>query len=174
MNELDDAWELALAEARERARGAGRRDIAEYLDLRHRNDLLRRTAIDWLRQSIESLAGEANRRGAGIQVEHHDDHRFKVGSATMRGMQLTLRSGVRALSIESGWPRTPGDGIVRGGGLALANIRHFGRPRLNAELSLAVSAKGAPQWLILENSGKRLPLTEACLREHLSFLLTES
>ena len=174
MNELDDAWNLALAEAKERARAAGRRDLEDYLDLRHRNDLLRRTAIDWLRQSLESLAGDANRRGAGIQVEHQDDHLFKVGSATMRGMQLTLRSGVRAISIESGWPRTPRDGIVRGGGLALANIKHFGRRRLNAELLLARSAGGAPQWLILEKTGERSTLTEDHLRRHFSILLAES
>jgi hypothetical protein len=48
MSELEEAWEIALAEAKHRARGAGRADVANYLDLRSKNDLLRRTAIDWL------------------------------------------------------------------------------------------------------------------------------
>src|SRR2546430_4426913 len=89
LNELNDAWDLALADARERARMSGRTDIADYLDLRRRNDLLRRTASEWLRNSAELIAGEANRRGAGIQIQFQEDHRFKVGNATMRGTQIT-------------------------------------------------------------------------------------
>jgi hypothetical protein len=116
-----------------RAHAAGRRDIADYLSLRRRNDLLRRIGTDWLINEFVMLAGEANRSGAGIQLERHDEHRFARGSASMLGKGITLRHGVRALLIESGWPRTPKDGIVRGGGLACANIKHFGRPRLNQD-----------------------------------------
>jgi hypothetical protein len=173
MSELEDAWEIALAEAKQRARGAGRADVARYLDLRSKNDLLRRTAIDWLTATLTSLAGEANRRGAAIQIEKHESHSFRRGSATMIGSQLTLRHGVRALSIESGWPRKPSDGFVRGDGLACANIKHFGRPRSNAELVLARSANGLPQWQIIEKTERRTPLTEAQIRRHLSILLSE-
>src|SRR5258707_48003 len=94
MSELDEAWEVALAEAARRARGAGRADVARYLDLRSKNDLLRRTAIEWLATTLTVLAGEANRKGAGIQIEKHDSHSFRRGSATMVGSQLTLRRGV--------------------------------------------------------------------------------
>jgi len=174
MTELDEAWELALAEAKQRARGAGRADIARYLDLRSKNDLLRRTAIDWLTATFSSLAGEANRRGAGIQIERRDSHSFRRGSATMVGSQLTLRRGVRTLSLESGWPRKPGDGFVRNDGLACANIKHFGRQRVNAELLLARSSKGLPQWLTIEKTQARTPLTESQIRHHLSILLSES
>ncbi len=174
MSELDEAWEVALAEATRRARGAGRADIARYLDLRSKNDLLRRTAIDWLNATLTSLAGEANRRGAAIQMERQESHSFRRGSATMVGNQLTLRHGVRSLSLETGWPRTPGDGFVRGDGLACANIKHFGRPRSNAELLLARSAKGLPQWLVIEKAGHRTPLSEADIRRHFSMLLAES
>ena len=174
MSELEEAWEIALAEARQRARGAGRADIARYLDLRSKNDLLRRTAIDWLTATLTSLAAEANRRGAAIQIERHDSHRFRRGAATMIGSQLTLRHGVRAMSIESGWPRKTGDGFVRGDGLACANIKHFGRPGSNAELVLARSTNGLPQWQITEKSQARTPLSEAHIRRHLSTLLGES
>src|SRR3982074_845145 len=174
MSELDEAWEIALAEAKQRARGAGRADIARYLDLRSKNDLLRRTAIDWLTATFSSLAGEANRRGAGISIERQDSHSFRRGSATMVGSQLTLRRGVRALSLESGWPRKPGDGFVRGDGLACANIKHFGRTRSNVELILAHSAKGRPQWLVIDKTQKRAPLSEAQIRHHVSLLLSES
>ena len=96
MNDLEDAWEIALAEATQRARGAGRADLLRYLDLRRRNDLLRRAATDWLHEAITSLAADANRVGAAIQIEREEAHRFRRGSATMVGNQLTLRKGVQA------------------------------------------------------------------------------
>src|SRR5436190_3468842 len=77
MTDLEEAWELALAEASQRAQKAGRADIARYLDLRRRNDLLRSTAIDWLNAVMTSLAGDANRSHAGIQIERHESHRFR-------------------------------------------------------------------------------------------------
>ena len=173
MSELEEAWEVALAEAKQRARGAGRADIARYLDLRAKNDLLRHTAIDWLAATLTSLAGEANRKGAGIQIERRDSHSFRRGSATMVGSRLTLRRGVRELSLESGWPRQPSDGIVHGDGLACANIKHLGRNRSNAELLLAHSAEGTPQWQVLERNGGKTILLEAHLRDHVSRLLAE-
>ena len=167
MTELEEAWELALAEASRRAEGSGRADIARYLDLRRRNDLLRRTAVEWLNQSFTACAADANRLSAGIQIERDDNHRFRRGPATMVGTQLTFRRGVRALSVESGWPRTPRDGIVRGDGLACANIKHLGRARLNAELVLFRSKTDSPQWLIVRDD-ERSPLTDSFFRQHFS------
>jgi len=171
MTELDEAWELALAEANNRARAAGRGDIAAYLSLRSRNDLLRRTATDWLIDVTVMIAGKANRAGAGIQIEQEDNHRFSRGTATMVGKRVTLRSGVRALTIESGWPRTPGDGIVLGGGLACANIKHFGRPRANVELLLMRSSKGSPQWFVHDKNGGKTILSEEEIKAHISPLI---
>jgi hypothetical protein len=88
----------------------------------------------------------------------------------MVGTQLTLRRGVRALTIESGWPRAPGDGIVRGNALACANIKHLGRSRNNAELILVVSAKGTPQWFVLDDD-TRLLLSGTDLRRHFSLFV---
>jgi hypothetical protein len=171
--ELNDAWEQVLSDARERARAAGRKDIEDYLDLKRQNDLLRRTATEWLVNTCLSLAGEANRRGAAIQIETAAEHRFMLGHATMVGNKLTLRCGVRALSVESGWPRTPRDGFIRGGGLARANLRHFGRKRFDVELLLARSSAGTPQWLLMQKSGEQILLTENHLRDHISILLSE-
>lgn len=170
VSELEQAWEVALAEASRRAHGAGRADIARYLDLRRRNDLLRRTAIDWLNAVFTALVAEANRAQAGIQIERHDEHRFRRGSATMVGTQLIFRRGVRALIIESGWPRAPRDGIVRGDGLACANIKHVGRPRLNHELVLGTTRTDSPQWLIV-GEDDRSPLTDQHLHDHISRLI---
>jgi len=171
MTELDEAWDLALADAKARARASGRRDIADYLDLRRQNDLLRRTATDWLIDRAVLVAGKANRAGAAIQIEQDDTHRFARGNATMVGKRVTLRQGVRAMTIESGWPRTPRDGIVRGGGLASANIKHFGRPRANAELLLMRAANGSPRWFLYDKHGKKSVLSEEEIQTHISLLI---
>ena len=169
MDDLEEAWEQALAEASRRAHGAGRADIARYLDLRRQNDLLRRTAIDWLNAAFTALAADANRLSAGIQIERHENHRFRRGSATMVGTQLIFRRGVRAVIIESGWPRAPRDGIVRGDGLACANIKHLGRARLNQELILFRTRTDSPQWVVLKDDTQS-PLRDSDLRKHFRIL----
>jgi hypothetical protein len=102
MSELDEAWAVALAEAEQRARLAGRGDVAEYLALRNSNDLLRTAGIDWLMTSFVTLAGDANRTGASIQVANSDGHRFRTGTSTMVGRLVSLTNGVRQLLVEAG------------------------------------------------------------------------
>src|SRR6266536_421631 len=166
VSELEEAWGVALAEAEARARSVGRTDLVEYLALRTSNDLLRRTGIEWINSTFEILAGEANRRGAGIQTARDNKHRFQDGNSTMVGTLLTLSSGVRKLSVEAGWPRTPRDGFVRGGGLACANVRHLGIKPASEALLLVLSPKGAPQWVVLEKRGRQAEVHQAKLREH--------
>ena len=170
MSELDEAWALALAEAETRARLAGHVDLAAYLSLRTANDLLRSTGIQWLMSTCERLAAEANRQGAGIQISKDDKHRFHEGNATMVGRLLTLSSGVRQLHIEAGWPRVPRDGVVRGGGLARANIRHFGRKAANESL-LLVTSKGVPRWISVDSAGADQGMSESELQRHIKTLL---
>ena len=170
MSELDEAWALALAEAETRARLAGHVDLAAYLSLRTANDLLRSTGIQWLMSTSERLAAEANRHGAGIQISKDDKHRFREGNATMVGRLLTLSSGVRQLHIEAGWPRVPRDGVVRGGGLARANIRHFGLKDANESL-LLVTSKGVPRWVSLDARATDQGISESQLQSHITKLI---
>lgn len=171
MSELNETWAAALAEAEMRARASGRTDIAEYIALRASNDMMRSTGIDWLLTTFVTFAGEANRDGASISFHRDDSFRFPVGAATMVGTQLTFRLGVRALHVEAGWPRTPRDGIVRGGGLACARIRHFGDRASDQELLLLRSTSGSPQWFSLQKNGERSEFGEAYSRLHLAKLL---
>jgi hypothetical protein len=170
MSELDEAWAAALSEAERKARLAGRAEVAEYLALKNSNDLLRKAGVDWLVNEFTALAGEANRAGASIQIAKQDGHRFPAGSSTMVGHLLTLVNGVRTLYVEAGWPRTPRDGFVRGGGLAAANIRHLGIRAANVKLLLAKSSKGGPAWKTVE---KNQFLLEADIRRHLYILLDQ-
>jgi hypothetical protein len=171
VSELDEQWAQVLAEAERRARSAGRGDLVEYLRLRASNDRARSTGMLWLFETFTNLAGEANRAGAAMQISKKEGHRFEVGSATMVGVLLTLKSGVRQLMIEAGWPRAPRDGFVPGNGLASGQIRHFGIKSANDLLLLVRSASGAPQWLVLEREGTRAVLSEARIRQHLGRLL---
>jgi hypothetical protein len=175
VSELDEAWTLALAEAEARARAAGRKDISEYLALRGANDLIRKIGSDWLLTMFEKLAGEANRAHAGIQIARDDEHRFKVGTATMVGRRLSLGRGVRVLLVETGWPRQPRDGFIRGGGLACANIKHLGMRSESEALRLILNPSGAPGWIA--RGGKRetgQEIHEADVRSHVAILLDDS
>ena len=170
MSELDEAWAAALLEAEQQARRLGRKDIADYLSLRNSNDLLRKAGVDWLIAEFTSLAGDANRAGASLQIATQEGHRFRTGNSTMVGHQLTLMYGVRTLYVEAGWPRTPRDGVVRGGGLACASIRHLGIKNAGEELLLIKSTTGVPAWKL---AGNKHTLHEADMRRHLKILLDQ-
>jgi hypothetical protein len=171
MSELDEAWAEALKEAQQKARLAGRGDIAEYLSLRNSNDLLRKAGVDWLVTSFTALAGDANRAGASIQIANEDGHRFSIGTSTMVGRLVKLSNGVRTVFVEAGWPRVPRDGVVRGGGLASAHIRHLGIRSAGEELLLSKSITGVPKWLSL--SRKQHAFHESDIRRHLAILLDQ-
>jgi hypothetical protein len=169
---FDEDYERRMHEARERARGGGRGDVLDYLDLRAANDATRARAVEWLLELFTAAAGELNRAGAGLTLARTDAHRFRVGNSTMVGTRLVLRRGVRALTVEAGWPRAPRDGIVRGGGLASATIGHFGDPRAGDELLLVPDAHTDARWFVIEKTGARTELQPERLRRHLARLLS--
>lgn len=171
MSEFDEEWARVLAEAEQRARRHGRGDVTDYLTLRQTNDFARTAGADWLFSTFIEHAGRANRRGASIRIERREAHRFQVGNSTMVGTLLKLELGVRALMVEAGWPRAPRDGIVRGGGLASARIRHFGQPKADEELLLVYAEDNRPHWLVLEKGGARSPLLEVRVGQHISKLM---
>src|SRR5215218_11405242 len=168
---FDEEYEQRMREARDRASGGGRGDVLEYLDLKAANDAARTRAIEWLLESFIAAAGELNRAGASLVLARTEAHRFRVGNSTMVGARLVLRRGVRALTVEAGWPRAPRDGIVRGGGLASASIGHFGDARAGSELLLVPDAHTEARWFVIEETGARTELQPAHLRRHLARLL---
>jgi hypothetical protein len=173
MSELEEAWAAELAKAEARARMAGRTDIAEYLALRGSNDLLRNTGSSWLLDLFLTVAGEANRAGAAIQISREDAHRFKLDHAAMIGPRLVLESGLRKIIVEVGWPRAPRDGFIRGGGLACGNINHVGMKHVSQQLRLLLTPSGSPQWIAYARSGQHGELHEADVRRHVSILLDD-
>jgi hypothetical protein len=168
---FDEEYERMMREARDRASGGGRGDVLEYLDLKAANDAARTRAVEWLLELFTAAAGELNRAGAGLTLARTEAHRFRVGNSTMVGPRLVLRRGLRALTVEAGWPRAPRDGIVRGGGLASATIGHFGDARAGDELLLVPDPHGDARWLVIEKTGARAELQPERLRRHFARLL---
>lgn len=160
----------------EAGRGAGaqpgaRGDLGDYLAVRAANDQLRERGVRSLVDAFTALAGEANRAGAGVQLTREEAHRFHVGNSVMVGTRVVFSRGVRSLTIEAGWPRSPRDGIVRGQGLAAARVTHFGDRAAGEELLLALDEGGEPLWLSLEDGRARAEFQDGPLRRHFAKLL---
>jgi hypothetical protein len=167
---FDEEYEREMAEAQTRARAQGRGDVLDYLTLKAANDNLRARGVELLLAAFTALAGELNREGAGVTLARADAHRFRVGHSTMVGPRLTLARGLRSLTVEAGWPRSPRDGIVRGGGLASARVSHFGNAKAGEDLLLLPAGEG-PRWFVVADTGARTELREQQLRRHVFRLL---
>lgn len=145
MSGLDDAYARDLDRAVENARADGRFDLAEYFTLRATNDAVREKGIAWLFESLQEIVEAFNGHGARIEVEHISPHRFTFGSSRLTGSAVTLKNGLRKLTLEAGWTQSTGDGIMRGGALVCAKISHFGFSKQNEEL-LLLKVDDVPQW----------------------------
>ena len=172
MDELDQMWSQMLEEATAAARSSGRHDVADYLDLKARNDVLRRAGVRWLFDGLIGIAGEVTRTFAAIEVERQDPHNFDYRGANIAGSLLKFRHGVRCLTLEAGWTRTPADGFMRGGALAIAKITHFGIPKMNAELHLKPGPL-QPGWTAFYPDGASIGADESFLRHHFALFLGE-
>ena len=166
MNELDEVWLQMMEKAVAGAQAAGRTDVADYLALKANNDSIRSTSCQWLFDSFLELSEEVNRKGIRLEIENESPHRFTVGHSTMVGALLRFRYGIRCLTVETGWTRTPADGFMRGGALAQARISHFGMSKSNAELLLLRQNQDAPYWVSIDKEGAKTIFAFNNLREH--------
>lgn len=165
MTELDQVWSQMLTDAASKAAATGRRHVAEYLRLRATNDAIRKAGIAWLLDSLIEI-GLAARTLPTIAIERVEPHSFQHGASNMVGSLIKFRYGVRCLSIEAGWTRTPSDGVMRQGALAFARILHFGAPRAGAELRL-VRTDELPSWIDDNNA----VIETDALRRHFAYFL---
>jgi len=170
MNELEQVWARMINEAMSKARAGGRGDVVEYLQLKATNDAIRAASVKWLFDSMLEIAAEANRKNAAITIENENPHRFALGNAQLVGSLLRFRQGVRCLTLEAGWTRTPTDGFMRGGALACARISHFGISKVNVELVL-IRENDLPSWFSIEKDGKRSLFDSKNLQNHFRVFL---
>lgn len=161
MSELDDKWSEMLLLATERARADGRAGVADYLELRAVNDAVREASVTWLVDSLVEIAMKSDR----FSVQRVEPHSFQLNTANIVGTMLQVRQGVRCLTIEAGWPRTPTDGFMRGAALAMARIVHFGSPRDNVQLNL-IRRNDDVVWVIRDSAMQEAVFNGDSLRMH--------
>jgi hypothetical protein len=166
MTELDQVWAEMLGDAYRNASAAGRHTVAEYLRLKATNDAIRAAGVKWLFDTFIEFAGQATRRNTALSIEREEPHSFRHGNSNMVGSLLSIRHGVRCLTVEAGWTRTPSDGVMRGGALAFAKLSHFGMPRSGEELRL-VHSPSFPKWL----AGEGESVASRELRRHFDLFL---
>ena len=166
MQELDEVWAGMLENALAKAESDGRRDVADYLTLKASNDAVRQTCVQWLFGLLLEIAANNPR----LAIENENPHRFDFANASLVGSLLRMRHGVRCLTIEAGWTRTPNDGFMRGGALAAARITHFGMAKHNAE-HLLVQSNGVPGWTAADVDGRRSSFDSDHLNRHFQIFL---
>jgi hypothetical protein len=109
--------------------------------------------------------------GLNLQIENENPYRFEMNRATMVGSLLEFKFGVRRLSAEAGWTRTPQDGFMRHNALACARLRHFGQAKHDAELILVRAKDAPPQWFSVDRLSNRTSFDSNNLREHFRIFL---
>jgi len=170
MNELDEFWSEKLAAAIASARESGRGDLADYLQLKAANDSVRQAAVDALFSGVIELALSDEHRPKNIAVERESPHSFHHRGANLAGSLVRLRYGVRCLTIEAGWTRTPSDGFMRLGALAFARLTHFGMPEANAEFMLK-NADHGHLWTAIRNEKAAFNVRAEHMAQHFKLLL---
>jgi hypothetical protein len=170
MNELNEVWEELIAEAAKNPLATNGEGFAEFLAVKNANDAARETAVGWLFEMMRKAAEHANAKNANIQIESAEPHRFSLGEMQLGGRLLRFRQGIRAMTVEAGWTRAPGDGFMRGNALAAARITHFGVPEANAELHL-VRFEEQPRWFTYTKLGLRVSFEIEDLIRHFQVFL---
>jgi hypothetical protein len=169
MNELNDIWEQMLENAITKAEFSGKTDVAEYLKLKATNDAIRSQSATWLFETMLEIANMFILKGINIVIENENPHRFEMNKANLVGSLLRFRHGLRCLTIEIGWTRTPSDGFMRGNALAFGKISHFGMSKKNAELHLA-KFNNIPQWFSVTDETRETLILQH-LGEHFKHFL---
>jgi hypothetical protein len=170
MNELNEVWEQLISEAAKNPQAVADEGFAEFLAVKTANDRLRETSVRWLLDTMRQAAEHANLKGVGISIEAAEPHRFAIDKMQLGGSMLRFRHGIRCLTVEAGWTRTPADGFMRGNALAVARLTHFGIAKANAELHL-VKFEDRPQWFTVTNIGLRVSFEITDLVRHFQIFL---
>jgi hypothetical protein len=170
MEELDDVWEQLINEAAKNPEAPGHEGFADFIAVKTANDAIRETSVRWLLETMRKAAEHANLKRAGILIEAQEPHRFSLDKMHLGGSLLRFRQGIRCLTVEAGWTRTPADGFMRGNALAVARLTHFGIAKANAELHL-LKFEDRPQWFTVTNMGLRVSFElEDLIRHFQTFL----
>jgi hypothetical protein len=155
--EISEFWSEIVARHSGGPGDPNRRIVADFIALKATNDEIRGRAIEWLIASFTELAAHANRKNIPIEIERKEPHSFAAYGANMVGVKTSYRHGIRCLTVEAGWTRLPSDGFMRGGALAVAQIRHFGLRQHSLDLAL-LKTGDKHDWFEIDNENTARPI----------------
>ena len=144
--------------------------MAEFITLKATNDEIRTRAVESLLATFTELAAHANRKNISIETERKEPHNFAAYGANMVGVKASFRHGIRCLTVEAGWTRLPGDGFMRGGALAVVQVRHFGLKQHSLDLALLKSGD-RPEWFEIDSENIARPIELESLIRHMRVLI---
>lgn len=171
MTDTDDLFEQFLAAATLHAPVVRNSSLAGFIALKTANDALRTIHSKRFFDLLTSAAAHAAGKGVAIDVEHADGHRFKIEKMTLAGEVYRFRHGIRCLTAEAGWTRTPSDGFMRGNALAVARLSHFGYARETEELHL-LKFEDEPRWFRVAKDATRISFEPEDVVRHFRLLLS--
>lgn len=119
----------------------------DYLTVRGVNNEMRGNATEWLFKSFEYTALRLTSDGFALSPDCAELSSFSFSGATLSGPSIAFPFGVRKLTCEVGSIKAPGDGIIKGGGIAIARISHFGMPEKEQFLRLVIGEETA-RWVV--------------------------
>lgn len=167
MTELDHVWSEMIGNATAAAIREKNHVVLDYLMLRATNDQIRAAGVSWLFDTASEMAAAAMHSYPHLMVESIEPSSFRHGNSNLVGKTMNFRHGVRCLSLEAGWTRTPIDGIMRGGALATARFSHFGIQRATEIFSLTLS-EPSPVW---RNGNTMALVSSDVIERHFRLLL---
>ena len=168
--EISEFWDEILNRKADGTAAPQHGVVADLIALKATNDQIRQRAVDWLIASFTELAAHANRHNVSVEIERKEPHNFAAYGANMVGVKTSFRHGIRCLTVEAGWTRTPTDGFMRGGALAVAHIRHFGLKQHGMDLAL-LKTNDQPAWFEIDGENTARPIMLEHLIRHMSVLI---
>jgi hypothetical protein len=168
--ETSEFWAEIVARHDRSDGGPGRRLVADFIALKATNDEIRGRAVEWLIASFTELAAHANRNNIAIEIERKEPYNFAAYGANMVGVRTSFRHGIRCLTVDAGWTRLPSDGFMRGGALAVAQVRHFGLKKHSLDLALLKNGD-RPEWFEIDSENTARPVVIDSLIRHMRVLI---
>jgi len=147
MTTSDDFWLKLLDQEIERGTVSAEGVFQDYLSVRGANNSIRKHAAEWVFSSFLKFSEKLTSNGFQIVMEEKTESQFVFEGATLTGPSMVFTSGVRNLSCEVGSIKAPGHGIIKGGGIAIARLSHFGIPERNQILRLIVGEETG-RWVV--------------------------
>jgi hypothetical protein len=169
MTASDEFWLKLLDQEIARGTVSAEGVFQDYLAVRGANNDIRNNAAEWLFETVLQFSEKLNANGFEIITERNAESQFVFHWATLTGPSMFFSNGIRRLSCEVGSIKAPGHGIIKGGGIAIARLSHFGIPEKDQILRL-VAGEETARWVV--DGVKTRPFDAYDIARHLRILVS--